>query len=181
MTRRPLSIDKKLWSKVDKTSSADGCWLWTGYQEADGRGRILVNGRREMVYRVAWTEIIGPIPDGLWVCHKCDNPSCVNPAHLFLGTAKDNTQDMLAKGRHRTDEEKRVANLQRGDQHWLRRNPEKRRRGTQLAWTQLTVADVRSIRQLRGDGLSLSKIASQFNTTTANVHSIVTFRTWRHI
>lgn len=76
-----------------------GCWLFSGFINQNGYGRISVNGKPETVSRVAYELFVGPIPDGLGVLHKCDVRHCFNPAHLFVGTAKDNLQDAANKDR----------------------------------------------------------------------------------
>ena len=78
---------------------ANGCWMWTGPRSVHGRAILRSKGRSKYAYRVVWEELIGPIPDGLMCCHKCDEPACVNPEHIFLGTAKDNMRDAADKGR----------------------------------------------------------------------------------
>lgn len=77
-----------------------GCWLWTKFVDKDEYGFIRNNGVRMRAHRFSYQYHKGNIPSGMVVCHKCDNPSCVNPEHLFIGTKKDNTQDMLNKGRN---------------------------------------------------------------------------------
>ena len=76
-----------------------GCWIWTGSMSSGGYGQVKIGGKLHRAHRVAWTIFKGPIHDGLMVCHRCDVRDCVNPEHLFLGTAKDNFQDCLKKGR----------------------------------------------------------------------------------
>lgn len=93
---RPPEV--RFWEKVNKTPD---CWTWTAALDRRGYGKIYLGNPKEVLaHRFSWELHNGQIPKGMVVCHKCDNPSCVNPAHLFVGTMKDNTQDMLAKGRH---------------------------------------------------------------------------------
>lgn len=125
----------RFWSYVNKTA---GCWEWTGAlskkgdrrQRGAGYGHFMVTWKTiTMAHRYSWELAHGPIPAGVFVCHRCDNPKCVRPEHLFLGTALDNTRDMIAKGRagfHRPDfgdsvraghvrRRARVAGLRQGD------------------------------------------------------------------
>lgn len=91
------TFEERFWQKVNKTES---CWLWTGAKKPKGYGVIGVGGKKSgLAHRVSWRLASGSDPGPLWVLHRCDNPSCVRPDHLFLGTAKTNTADMVAKGR----------------------------------------------------------------------------------
>lgn len=95
--KRGLSVKQRLLEKVEKT---DACWLWTGAKNKDGYGQLFVDGIAKSTHRISWEVHHGAIPDGLHVLHKCDNPPCVNPDHLFLGTNQDNVVDRESKGRN---------------------------------------------------------------------------------
>ena len=146
-----MTLEDRFWSKVDKSGD---CWEWTGYR-VGGYGRLLVRGVNCRAPRIAWGLARSAIPPGLQVLHHCDNPPCVNPAHLFLGTHADNMADKSRKGR-----------TARGSAHGMAR---------------LTEADVAQIRELALSDETLDAIASRFGVSSGNVSKVVLRRTWRHV
>ncbi len=98
---------------LDKTLIGEGCWEYGGKIRTDGYGSVWIqNGTKEgttaLAHRVVYEGMVGPIPEGMYLCHHCDNPRCVRPDHIFIGTDADNKADMYAKGRH-----------PHGETHWL--------------------------------------------------------------
>ncbi len=91
-----MLLEERFWSKVDKT---DNCWNWTAAKHQFGYGLFNIGGKILLAHRVVYALAVGPLGN-FCVCHHCDNPGCVRPVHLFLGTQKDNVRDMMEKGRH---------------------------------------------------------------------------------
>lgn len=149
---------RRFWSKVDKSAGPDGCWLWTGSKIPKGYGTIKWDGKNRRSHRVAWIIAFGVIPSGLFVCHKCDNPSCVNPRHLFLGTNQDNIDDRERKGRNRPP---------RGEKHWKHK---------------LTKEQVSEIRRCYGyygvGGKSSLELAKIFGVDPSTIQRIAKKETW---
>jgi hypothetical protein len=129
----PANTVEKFHTLVDRSGGSRACWPWKagrlkpGPHGGGGYGRFKLRGQQWYTHRLAWVLQVGvPVPNGLDVLHACDNPPCCNPRHLFLGTQKDNTQDMITKGRRRPPSTK---NRARGDKHWTRMFPERVPRG----------------------------------------------------
>ena len=146
-----VRLRKRLEAKIMPEPNS-GCWLWMGVTAHFGHGVIAINGKKRHAHRIAWEVFVGPIPDGLNVCHKCDIPSCVNPAHLFLGTDMDNFNDMRAKRRHAF--------------------------GERSGQAKLTERDVRVI---RSDARPNRTIATEYGVSGVLIGMIKRGRIWRHI
>jgi len=143
---------ERYWDKVD-VRGADECWEWQASRHASGYGMFSRERTTTRAHRLAWELANGPIPDGLCVLHRCDNRSCCNPSHLFLGTIADNSRDMVEKGRAA--------------------------RGIKNGRAKLTRQDVRRIRQLYNTGNhTLAALGRQFGVTESNVCYIVNRERW---
>lgn len=152
---------KDFWKHVDK-NAPDGCWPWMGNQNGQGYGRICSHrgGHTKMAHRVSYELTYGPIPEGLCVCHRCDNPLCVRPDHLFLGTKRDNIQDCIRKGRFT----QAGGNPERRETHWA---------------AKLTWQTVREIRQRYQDGDSVAVLSRSYNMSDSTISDVVHYASWR--
>lgn len=156
--RRFAPIEERFWSKVDRSGGPDSCWLWLRTCAPNGYGvtRLWGDQRRYQIsaHRAAWTLTHGPIPPGLFVCHHCDNKPCCNPAHLFLGTPKDNLDDMYRKGRQRIP------------------------LGEARGMSKLTRAQVLEIRERCARGEIQREVAKLFGVNQPRISKIVNRKQW---
>lgn len=154
---------KRFWDHVIQ-GKVNECWPWTGYRLASGYGQLGVSYTRWRAHRYAYYLTHGDFPRKMFVCHRCDNPPCCNPAHLFLGTPSDNHADMCAKQRHG---KRPLDSYQRGEQH---------------ATAKLTNTDVNTIRALYHAGsYTQARLADMFGVTQPAIGAITRRRTWSHI
>jgi hypothetical protein len=110
----------RFWQKVN-IGGTDACWDWQGCKNRKGYGGFSVHRKRQLAHRIAYHIQFGAIPCGMCVLHKCDNPACCNPSHLFLGNRADNNTDMIRKARHNIGEKNGSAKLKRDDVLRIRR------------------------------------------------------------
>lgn len=157
-THAPVEV--RFWRYVAK---GPGCWLWQAACADFGYGLIGSSGHMLRAHRLSWEIHHGPIPEGMFVCHRCDVPACVRPDHLFLGTHTDNMRDMIRKGRHRGA----VA-----IETYL---------GERNGRSKLTADKVRELRALRDSGESLRSLARRFGVSKPSVQAIVSRKNWRHV
>ena len=155
---------EKFWSMVQQS---DACWIFQGRKNSDGYGKISFGGRKnDSAHRVAWKLKNGDIPSGLCVLHKCDNPPCCNPDHLFLGRNRQNVADRHSKGRSKSlfdSSPIHPAKIRCGEKHWR---------------SKLSASQILQIRQLHAAGLKQSKLGKQFSVNAATISRIVR-RVWR--
>jgi hypothetical protein len=162
--------DARFWARVARGAETE-CWPWQAHCGHFGHGQLVVQGAHYKAHRFAYALTYGAIPDGLCVLHRCDNPPCCNPAHLFLGTNADNVADRQAKQRHA-----------RGDNAGPRLHPEAVERGMQRYNARLTDGIVREIRHLAAQKQMTQKaIAHRFGVSPQLVTEVVKRRTWKHV
>jgi hypothetical protein len=158
-TRKRIPLETRFWKNVKK-GHQDECWEWKGPKNLDGYGDILIERKHIGAHRVSYEIHCGPIPNGLWVLHKCDNPPCCNPNHLFLGTARDNIHDMMSKGRS-SNKNKAL--------------------GSQNGKSKLAESDITDIRQQFSNGTPYRHIAKSYNVSVSCICDIIYRKTWKHV
>lgn len=141
----------RLWSAVRIGLGVDDCWIWTSGKTTHGYGTV----RGQLAHRAAWMREHGPIPEGLGVLHRCDNPPCVRPDHLFLGTPKDNKADCVSKGRHA----------------W----------GENFGTSKLTNEKAAEVKTLLSQGVGVCEVARRFGMSSTAISEIKAGRTWRRV
>lgn len=149
-----LTTEERLRSKI-KIDPDTGCWEWTGGTVTGGYGSFYFEGKNRRAHRVSYEVFCGQIPDGFDVCHHCDNPPCINPEHLFVGTTAANIADMFAKGRNSCV------------------------RGSEQHLSKLSEADVVAIREAKG--FLLRELAVKFGVHVSVISKIRKGKIWSHV
>lgn len=148
---------QRFWRNVNRLDDETACWEWAKGKNRQGYGKFGMNNKNILAHRFIWIALHGPIPSHMRVCHHCDNPSCVNPAHLFLGTQSDNMNDMFSKGRAT-------------------------RKGEHNGRAKLTPFKVREIRTLYSEGgITQKQLAERFNIGKTQIGVIVRREQWLDI
>lgn len=129
-----------------------GCWLWSGAINPGGYGALSLGGRTVLAHRASWAGRHGPVPERMFVCHRCDVRACVNPTHLFLGTALDNSADAVAKGRLHDRTGLPIRKL-----------------------------DEDAVREIRASDLTQAELARRFGVSVGTISNVRSRWSWRHV
>ncbi len=154
--RQNTPVVDRFFDQCDWQAGGDACWEWKGYvSRPPGYARISDGGTQYYAHRWAYESFVGPVPTGMYVCHRCDNKSCVNPYHLFVGTHTDNVRDAAKKG----------LNVRGVRQSFAKLNPDK----------------VREIRRLFAAGQAIGALARKYQVTYATISDVLKGVTWKHV
>lgn len=151
-----MACPRQRFNERYRVDSDTGCWLWTAGYSANGYGKLRVNGPLMGAHRLSYLLHVGEIPDGMCVCHRCDNPACVNPDHLFLGTHADNMKDKHKKGRCVGPD----------------------RKGSKNTRAKLTEKQVKGIRAANEARASLAK---RYGVSCTTIYMIRSGKSWTHV
>jgi HNH endonuclease len=152
------------WRRV-AIGAAPVCWDFKGFRDKNGYGYFSGSGRTGRAHRLAWELVYGPIPSGMLVCHACDNPTCCNPGHLWLGTQQDNARDRERKGR---------GGARKVD-------PRTRLRGEAHGRSRLTDIEVVELRRLHRLGVGPKELARRFAMPLRRVTHVIYYDEWKHV
>lgn len=163
-----MDMEDRFWAKVNKDGPTPThvdylgpCWVWTAATNRGGYGVFgIIRTVNNLAHRVAWQLEHGGIPEGMCVCHHCDNPPCVRPDHMYLGTLIENNEDMARKGRQKLPPALR---------------------GNQISTCKLTPNDVMKIRADHAAGVGQGALATEMGVTQANISQIVRCKTWKYV
>lgn len=150
-----LSREEIFWSKVEKTDDLNDCWKWKNKTHSERYGQIQFDKQMFLAHRYSWELHNGAIPNGLFVCHRCDVPSCVNPNHLFLGTPEDNNKDMASKNRSCKGEKNSNAKL--------------------------TLEQVKGILAMHKAGVAIRFIAAEYRIKPRTIEAVVRGQNWKWV
>lgn len=148
----------RFFANISPFTNEKGCLLWIGCKQSDGYGVFRVNGKKMKAHRFSYLYWVGSISAGLLICHHCDNPACVNPNHLFIGSVRDNLMDCINKGRN---------NPMKGERHGM---------------AKLTTQQVFEIRRLYAiGGITQQQLAIKFEITQGHIGAIILGKSWKHL
>lgn len=158
--RKMDPLSQRFWAKVERVDDSHSCWNWKAAIDSKGYGRMGIRRRLYGAHRIAWELENGPIPDGLSVCHRCDNPRCVRVSHLFLGTHQENVADMMEKGR----DYRGVSRI-----------------GSDHGNAKLNDDQVKEIRSRTAAGERKIVIAAEFGVSISLIYAIHNRQIWKHL